>query len=189
MTQNRYKPAAGSCAQPRAAALGCGHARARRPGHRGLTRAWARSSRRGLPRTGWSSPSTASTTTNELAAVVGAIQSDGGVAAAFDADVTDDAAVDALAAAVTDRLGPIDILVVNATGPQPNIPLLEVGWDDHLAQLDYFVRSPVLLGRHIVPGMQARGYGRIVHIDSEVADRPPPHRSAYTTAKSARRSA
>jgi 3-oxoacyl-[acyl-carrier protein] reductase len=33
--------------------------------------------------------------------------------------------------------------------------------------------------------MRARGYGRIVHVDSEVADRPPPHRSAYSTAKSA----
>ena len=33
--------------------------------------------------------------------------------------------------------------------------------------------------------MQAHGYGRIVHVDSEVADRPPPHRSAYATAKSA----
>ena len=33
--------------------------------------------------------------------------------------------------------------------------------------------------------MQARRYGRIVHIDSEVADRPPPGNSAYATAKSA----
>jgi 3-oxoacyl-[acyl-carrier protein] reductase len=33
--------------------------------------------------------------------------------------------------------------------------------------------------------MRARQYGRIVHIDSEVADRPPPGRSAYATAKSA----
>ena len=122
---------------------------------------------------------------DELATVVGAIQADGGVAAAFPADLTDADAVRALTTAVTDGLGPIDILVVNATGPQPDIPLLETGWDDHLAQLDYFVRSPVLLGRHVVAGMQARGYGRIVHIDSEVADRPPPNRSAYAIAKSA----
>jgi 3-oxoacyl-[acyl-carrier protein] reductase len=33
--------------------------------------------------------------------------------------------------------------------------------------------------------MQARRYGRIVHIDSEVTDRPPPGNSAYATAKSA----
>jgi 3-oxoacyl-[acyl-carrier protein] reductase len=122
---------------------------------------------------------------DELAAVVGAIRADGGVAEAFAADVTDDSAVGALTAAVTDRLGRPDVLVVNATGPQPDIALLETSWDDHLAQLDFFVRSPVLLGRHVVPGMRARGYGRIVHIDSEVADRPPPYRSAYATAKSA----
>jgi 3-oxoacyl-[acyl-carrier protein] reductase len=33
--------------------------------------------------------------------------------------------------------------------------------------------------------MRAKGYGRIVHIDSEVADRPPIGRSAYATAKNA----
>jgi 3-oxoacyl-[acyl-carrier protein] reductase len=122
---------------------------------------------------------------DELAAVVRAIQADGGVGAAFTADVTDADAVGALTESVSDALGPIDILVVNATGPQPDISLLETGWDDHLVQLDYFVRSPVLLGRRVVAGMRARGYGRIVHIDSEVADRPPPNRSAYSTAKSA----
>ena len=43
----------------------------------------------------------------------------------------------------------------------------------------------MLLGRAVLPGMQARRYGRIVQIDSEVAHRPPPGRSAYATAKSA----
>lgn len=60
-----------------------------------------------------------------------------------------------------------------------------MAWQDHLAQLAFFVKSPVLLGRAVVAGMQARRFGRIVHIDSEVADRPPPGRSAYATAKSA----
>ena len=90
-----------------------------------------------------------------------------------------------LVAAVTDRLGPIAVLILNATGPQPESPLMDVAWEDHLAQLDFFVRSPVLLARTIVPDMRARGFGRIVHIDSEVADRPPPGRSAYATAKAA----
>ena len=40
----------------------------------------------------------------------------------------------------------------------------------HLDPLDFFVKSPVLLGRAVLPGMQARRYGRIVQIDSEVAD-------------------
>ena len=77
------------------------------------------------------------------------------------------------------------MLVVNATGPQPDIALADTTWRDHLDQLDFFVKSPVLLGLAVLPGMRERGWGRIVHIDSEVADRPPPHRSAYATAKAA----
>src|SRR6266566_1748829 len=110
---------------------------------------------------------------------------DGGVAEAFCADVTDEQEVADLVAAIVGRFGPVDVLVLNATGPQPENLITEVGWADHLAQLDYFVKSPVLLGRAVLPGMRARRYGRIVHIDSEVAHRPPPGRSAYATAKSA----
>lgn len=113
------------------------------------------------------------------------IRDDGGIAEGFQADVTDEDQVAGLAAAISDRLGPVDVLVVNATGPQPEAPVTEVAWADHLAQLDFFVKSPVLLGRALLPGMQARRYGRIVHIDSEVAHRPPPGRSAYAAAKNA----
>lgn len=121
----------------------------------------------------------------QVTAVARAISRDGGAAEGFHADVTDEGEVAGLAAAITGRLGPVDVLVVNATGPQPEAPVTEVGWAEHLAQLDFFVKSPVLLGRAVVPGMQARRYGRIVHIDSEVAHRPPPGRSAYATAKNA----
>ena len=113
------------------------------------------------------------------------IAAEGGRAAAFAADVTDRRQAGELVDAVTAVLGPVGVLVLNATGPQVDAPLSEVDWTDHLAQLDFFVRSPVLLGNAVLPGMRARGYGRIVHIDSEVADRPPPGRSAYATAKSA----
>jgi 3-oxoacyl-[acyl-carrier protein] reductase len=116
--------------------------------------------------------------------VVGAIRDEGGVADLFAADVTDEPQVSALVASVTEGLGPVDVLVLNATGPQPEAPLVEVGWEDHLDQLAFFVKSPVLLGQAVIPGMQARGFGRIVQIDSEVVDRPPPGRSAYAAAKS-----
>jgi 3-oxoacyl-[acyl-carrier protein] reductase len=122
---------------------------------------------------------------DRVVAVSQAIRDDGGVAEGFGADVTDEGQVAGLAAAIGDRLGPVDVLVVNATGPQPEAPVTEVTWADHLAQLDFFVKSPVLLGRVLLPGMRARRYGRVVHIDSEVAHRPPPGRSAYAAAKNA----
>ena len=121
----------------------------------------------------------------QLSKVVGAIRDAGGVADAFAADVTDERDVIELVAAVAHRLGAIQVLVVNATGPQPEAPVAEVAWEDHLAQLGFFVKSPVLLGRAVLPGMRARRWGRIIQIDSEVADRMPPGRSAYATAKNA----
>jgi 3-oxoacyl-[acyl-carrier protein] reductase len=117
--------------------------------------------------------------------VVRAIRAAGGEADAFVGDVTDDDTVARLVAEVAERLGPIDVLVLNATGPQPSIPFDDVSWDDHLAQLHFFVRSPLLLGHAVVPGMRERRWGRIVHVDSEVAGTPPPGMSAYATAKNA----
>lgn len=109
----------------------------------------------------------------------------GGIAQAFAADVTDEGEVGGLVRAVADALGPVSVLVLNATGPQPEAPLEDVDWDDHVAQLEFFVKSPILLGRAVLPRMRERGWGRIVEIDSEVVDAPPPGRSAYVTAKSA----
>jgi 3-oxoacyl-[acyl-carrier protein] reductase len=117
--------------------------------------------------------------------VVDAIRAAGGAAEVFTADVTDERAVAGLVAAVEASLGTVDVLVLNATGPQPEGPLAEVTWEDHLAQLDFFVKSPVLLGRAVLPGMTAKGAGRIVQVDSEVVNAVPPYRSAYVAAKSA----
>jgi 3-oxoacyl-[acyl-carrier protein] reductase len=122
---------------------------------------------------------------DQAAAVAAGIRASGGTAEVFCADVTDEDQAAGLAAAITGRLGPVDVLVLNATGPQPPAPVTDVAWADHLAQLSFFAKSPILLGRALLPGMRARRYGRIVHIDSEVALRPPPGRSAYATAKAA----
>ncbi len=117
--------------------------------------------------------------------VAAGIRAAGGRAEAFPADVTDEAGSVRLVAAVEDRLGPLEVLVLNATGPQPDAPVEDTGWDEHLAQLVFFVKSPILLGRAVLPRMRARGHGRIVHVDTEVALRPPVGRSAYVTAKAA----
>jgi len=121
----------------------------------------------------------------QVAAVGRSIGDDGGVAGGFCADVTDEDQAAGLVAAITSCPGPVDVLVLNATGPQPEAPLTEVAWAGHLAQPGFFVKSPVLPGRAVLPGMQARGYGRIVHTGSEVAHRPPPGRPACAAAKSA----
>jgi 3-oxoacyl-[acyl-carrier protein] reductase len=120
-----------------------------------------------------------------LAAVAKAIELAGGWARGFEADITDEADVNKLVASISEHMGPVDTLVLNATGPQPEALLLQVGWPDYLDQLSFFVKSPLLVTRAAVAGMRGRGFGRIINIDSEVALRPPPGRSAYSTAKSA----
>lgn len=119
------------------------------------------------------------------AAVAHSIRAAGGVADAFIGDVTDESSVGELVSGVSSRLGPVGVLVLNATGPQPDMAVADTSWDDHLDQLLFFVASPVRVGRAVLEGMRDRGWGRIVHIDSEVSDRVPLERSAYVAAKSA----
>jgi 3-oxoacyl-[acyl-carrier protein] reductase len=117
--------------------------------------------------------------------VVGDIVAAGGTAAAFRADVTDEDAVNRLVAEVEERLGPVTVLVPNATGPQPSQPAVEVTWRDHLNQLEFFVKSPTLLMQAVVPGMRRLGGGRIVQIGSDLFERAAPGMSAYSAAKGA----
>jgi 3-oxoacyl-[acyl-carrier protein] reductase len=113
------------------------------------------------------------------------IRRSGGQAEAFQADVRDEAEVERLVRDVQQRFGPIDVLVVNATGPQPFIKLEELTWRTCLDQLEFFVKSPVLLAKAVVPGMKHRRFGRIINIGSEVFDRGVPEFSNYVSAKGA----
>jgi 3-oxoacyl-[acyl-carrier protein] reductase len=107
----------------------------------------------------------------------------GGVA--VPADVTDEDAVTGLVAAVESRLGPVAVLVANATGPQPVVPVEQVTWRTHLDQLEFFVKSPTLLTQAVLPGMKAAGAGRVVFIGSDMPDRALPGWSSYVAAKAA----
>ncbi|GLY02048.1 SDR family oxidoreductase [Actinoplanes sp. NBRC 101535] len=121
----------------------------------------------------------------DAARVVDSIVAAGGTAAAFRADVTDEDDVAALLPAVEARLGPVRVLVPNATGPQPSRPATEVTWEHHLDQLRFFVKSPTLLMQAALPGMRRLGGGRIVQIGSDMPERAEPGMSAYAAAKAA----
>ncbi|RVX42451.1 3-oxoacyl-[acyl-carrier protein] reductase [Nonomuraea polychroma] len=117
--------------------------------------------------------------------VVDEIRAAGGAAEGFLADVTDEAGVADLVDRITGRLGPVDVLVANATGPQPLIALPDLTWEAHLDQLRFFVKSPTLLVQAVLPGMRERGGGRVIQIGSDVVDRNLPGMSAYIAAKGA----
>ena len=117
--------------------------------------------------------------------VVARIREGGSTAESFQGDVTDEAAVAALVANVRERLGGVHVLVLNATGPQPTATVEELTWQAHLDQLEFFVKSPTLLLRAVLPDMTRAGGGRVIHVGSDIIERALPGNSAYAAAKAA----
>src|SRR5687767_14830489 len=117
--------------------------------------------------------------------VVELVKKAGGEAEAFKADVREEGEVARLVQEVQGRFGPVDILVPNATGPQPFVPIEKLTWRICLDQLEFFVKSPVLLAKAVVPGMKQRKYGRIINIGSEAFEKGVAEFSSYTSAKGA----
>jgi 3-oxoacyl-[acyl-carrier protein] reductase len=114
------------------------------------------------------------------------LRESGGRAAAFKADVRDEGQVKEMVAAVESYFGaPVDVLVINATGPQPMLKLEQLTWQTCLDQLEFFVKSPVLLVQAVLPQMKRRRHGRIIQIGSEVFERGVPEFSNYVSAKGA----
>jgi NAD(P)-dependent dehydrogenase (short-subunit alcohol dehydrogenase family) len=113
------------------------------------------------------------------------IRAAGGTAQSFRADVRDETQVRQLVAEVEKNLGPIEVLVLNATGPQPFRTIEEATWKDYLNQLEFFVKSPLLFTKAVLPGMKSRRSGRIINIGSEVFEKGGPKFSNYVAAKGA----
>ena len=94
-----------------------------------------------------------------------AIEADGGEAVAVDADVSDPAAIEAVAARAQEAFGGADILVNNAAiypiGPWHEADAAE--WDAVFATN---VRGYFLLAKAVRPQMLARGGGSIVNVAS-----------------------
>jgi 3-oxoacyl-[acyl-carrier protein] reductase len=117
--------------------------------------------------------------------VAAQIRDAGGSAEAFKADVRDEKEVAVFVEQVRKKFGPIDVLVINATGPQPFIRIEDLTWRACLDQLEFFVKSPLLLLQAVVGDMKARRSGRIINVGSEVFERGVPEFSNYVSAKGA----
>jgi NAD(P)-dependent dehydrogenase (short-subunit alcohol dehydrogenase family) len=121
----------------------------------------------------------------ELAEVVARIGEAGGRAAAIPTDVSDARAVAAMARAAEATLGPVDLLVNNAGIPGPIGPMWEVDPDAWWRGLEVNLRGPWLCARAVLPGMIARGRGRIVNVASGAGTIAIPYLSSYVVSKAA----
>lgn len=120
----------------------------------------------------------------DLNTVAAEIRAAGGTARAFPADVSQPFAVEALATAIGEELGPVDILV-NAAGIFGPIQRIESSdADAWIRTLAVNVNGPYLTCRAFASGMRTRGWGRIVNFSSAAALHPPgPLNSAYGVSK------
>jgi 3-hydroxybutyrate dehydrogenase len=98
------------------------------------------------------------------------------------ADLTDLAAVEALANGAETAFGGVDILVNNAgiqhTAPIEDFPPQK--WDAIIAIM---LSAPFHLIRHLLPGMKARKWGRIINISSVHGLVASVDKAAYVSAK------
>jgi NAD(P)-dependent dehydrogenase (short-subunit alcohol dehydrogenase family) len=98
------------------------------------------------------------------------------------ADLGDREAVGRAAGQASERFGPPDILV-NSAGLNLRPPLadLTVGAFDKLMAVN--LTAPFLLGQQFGPQMAARGWGRIINVTSQQADRAFGNSGGYGVAK------
>jgi NAD(P)-dependent dehydrogenase (short-subunit alcohol dehydrogenase family) len=124
---------------------------------------------------------------DELERVAARIRSQGGVAHAIPADISDKKAIYPLAGAAAAMVGPIDVLVHNASslGPTPLRLLLDTACEDLERVLETNLVGPFRLSKIVAGSMALRGEGTIVHISSDASVEAYPRWGAYSVSKAA----
>ncbi len=122
------------------------------------------------------------TNASGLDEAAGEIGTAGGRALALPTDVGDEAAMRAAFDRVVDAFGPVEILV-NCAAIDPVDPIGAITpaqWD---AVVRVNLRSMFLGARAVIPGMRARGWGRIINFASQLGHKGAPLKAHYAAAK------
>lgn len=97
-------------------------------------------------------------------------------------DVTDETAVQAMVKRIEAEVGVIDILVNNA-GIIKRIPMTEMSVEDFSRVIDVDLIAPFICAKAVIPGMIAKGHGKIINICSMMSELGRETVSAYASAK------
>lgn len=89
------------------------------------------------------------------------IVSAGGKALAIGWDISDLSVIETRLASIAEAFGPVDILVNNTGGPPPT-PASGQSAESWSKYFDMMVRSVIVVTDAVLPGMKARGWGRII---------------------------
>ena len=100
----------------------------------------------------------------------------------FICDVTVEEQVQAMVARIAAELGTIDILVNNA-GIIRRIPMTEMSAAEFRQVVDIDLNAPFIVSKAVIPGMIAKGGGKIINICSMMSELGRETVSAYAAAK------
>lgn len=122
-------------------------------------------------------------------AVVAEIESAGGRAFAYGADVTDPAAVKAMVAATVEHFGRLDVVVNNAlpeysfdpTAPYASVETVE--WSHFQTQIEGAVRGALNTVQAALPQFKEQGGGSVINISTNLVYNPVVPYHDYTAAK------
>ena len=117
--------------------------------------------------------------------VADAVRAAGGTVGLYRFDVTDEAAVGEGVTAIIRELGVPDVVINNAIGKHDPKAIEEQTWQDHLEQLAFCVKAPLLLLKSVVTEWKARRSGCLINIGSEVVNMGNPMAAPYVGAKAA----
>ncbi|MEM7696262.1 MAG: SDR family NAD(P)-dependent oxidoreductase [Pseudomonadota bacterium] len=104
-------------------------------------------------------------------------------AAAFSADIADFSSVETAFAATEAHFGKVDIVVNSAGIAGMNAPVADYPVDEFAKICAINLLGTFHVNKVAVPGMVARGYGRIVNIASVAGKEGNPNASAYSASK------
>ncbi len=119
---------------------------------------------------------------DKIDAALEAYKADGINAHGYVCDVTDENAVNATVAKITEEVGVIDILVNNA-GIIKRIPAIEMSAKDFRQVIDIDLNGPFIVSKAVAPAMIAKGGGKIINICSMMSELGRETVSAYAAAK------
>jgi 2-dehydro-3-deoxy-L-rhamnonate dehydrogenase (NAD+) len=100
-------------------------------------------------------------------------------------DVTESREVDAAIRRAESELGPLDVLVCSAGIPGASLRTVEVSDEEWKRVLAINADGVFWCNRSVLPGMVARGYGRIVNVASIAGKEGNPMAAAYSASKGA----
>jgi 3-oxoacyl-[acyl-carrier protein] reductase len=148
----------------------------------GASRGIGAATARALAQDGWSVAVNYSRDRDGAESIAGSIEDAGGTALAVGADVADAEAADGMVSEVTERLGPILVLVNNAgvTADNLSMRLSDEDWD---RVLDVNLTAAFRLTRSAIGPMMRQRFGRVINVSSVVGLRANPGQANYAASK------